>query len=133
MITREHVWHHDQLQTEQSIDLRGNTMRFTSLRKAAGGLTAVTVLALGATLVAAPSALAVGSSACTKNIKDTTYQVTIWDHTDMHTGPGYHTKVKKSLFTGTKVRVYCMALKKGTYWYYGKAGQTKGWVDEYAW
>ncbi|MFJ8538815.1 hypothetical protein [Streptomyces sp. NPDC093591] len=109
-------------------------MRFASLRKTAAGLTAATTLALGATLLAAPTASAVGSSACTTNIKDTTRQITRWGDTIMRNGPGESYRKKKGLFTGEEVRVYCRAYNKntGTYWYYGKNGKTKGWVDEYA-
>ncbi|MER5854598.1 hypothetical protein ABT131_03015 [Streptomyces sp900105245] len=109
-------------------------MSFSTLRirKAVSGLTAATALALGATVLAAPSASAVDSSGCTKNIKDQTLQVVQWDHADMHTGPGYSYKVKKSVFAGTDVRVYCTAYKKGTTWYYGKSGKTKGWMDTHA-
>ncbi|MEU3857082.1 hypothetical protein AB0F03_06865 [Streptomyces sp. NPDC028722] len=109
-------------------------MPFSTLpiRKAVGALTAATALALGATVLAAPGAFAVDSSGCTKNIKDATYPVVQWDHADMHTGPGYTYKVKKSVFAGSKVRVYCTAYKKGVTWYYGKSGTTKGWMDSYA-
>ncbi|KUM72351.1 hypothetical protein [Streptomyces curacoi] len=109
-------------------------MFFASLRKAAGGLTAATVLAVGATVLAAPSASAVGSSACTKNIADTTRQITRWGDTILRDGPGESYRKKKTLFTGEKVRLYCRAYNKhtATYWYYGKNGTTKGWIDEYA-
>lgn len=107
-------------------------MPFSTLpfRKAVSGLTAVTALALGATLMAAPSASAVGSSACTENIKDATLPVVQWDHADMYTSPSFKSKVKKSVFAGNKVRVYCTA-KHGS-WYYGKFGKTKGWMEEHA-
>ncbi|MGN9760818.1 hypothetical protein [Streptomyces sp. SD31] len=109
-------------------------MRFASLRKAAAGLTAATTLALGATLLAAPSASAVGSSACTKNIKDATWSITRWGDTIMRNGPAESYRKNKGLFTGDTVRVYCRAYNKktATFWYYGKNGNTKGWVDEYA-
>ena len=98
--------------------------------KAVSALTAATALALGATLMAAPSASAVGSSACTKNIKDQTLQVVQWDHADMYTSPSFTSKVKKSVFAGSSVRVYCTA--KGGSWYYGKSGKTSGWMEEHA-
>ncbi len=50
----------------------------------------------------------------------------------MRTGPGYSYKVKKSVFAGSKVRVYCTAYKKGNTWYYGKSGKTKGWMEYHA-
>ncbi|KUN07485.1 hypothetical protein AQI95_10705 [Streptomyces yokosukanensis] len=110
-------------------------MPFSSLpvRKAVSGLTAAAALALGATLVAAPSASAagsVGSSGCTKNIKDATYTVIQYDHADMHTGPSNKYKVKKSIYMGNKVRVYCTADHSS--WYYGKFGNTYGWMESYA-
>ncbi|MGW2701056.1 SH3 domain-containing protein [Streptomyces sp. NPDC001340] len=101
-----------------------------SFRRAVSGLTAATALALGATLMAAPTASAVGSSGCTKNIRDTTYTVVQYDHADMHTGPGNNYRVKKSVYMGNKVRVYCTA--KGGSWYYGKFGSTYGWMEEHA-
>jgi uncharacterized protein YgiM (DUF1202 family) len=109
-------------------------MRFISLpvRKAVSGLTAATALTLGATLVAAPSASAVGSSGCNKNIKDQTLSVVQYDHADMHTGPGNKYKVKKSVYMGSKVRVYCINNKSGVNWYYGKSGRTKGWMESMA-
>jgi hypothetical protein len=102
-------------------------------RKAVSTLTAATALALGATLVAAPSALAVGSKACTKNIKDKTYMVNNWAGADLRTGPsnGKKYKTKKHLDVGTDVRVYCVN-DKGLTWYYGKAGKTTGWVESSA-
>ncbi|MFI2760198.1 hypothetical protein ACH5A3_15145 [Streptomyces echinatus] len=100
------------------------------LRKAVSGLTAATALALGATVLAAPGASAVGSSGCTKNIKDKTLQVVQWDHADMYTSPSFKSKVKKSVFAGSNVRVYCTA--KGGDWYYGKSGKTKGWMEYHA-
>ncbi|MFF8727965.1 hypothetical protein ACF073_15945 [Streptomyces sp. NPDC015171] len=101
-----------------------------SFRKAVSGLTAVTALALGATVLAAPAASAVGSSACTKNIKDRTLQVVQWDHADMYTSPSFKSKVKKSVFAGSNVRVYCTA--KGGSWYYGKSGKTTGWMESHS-
>ena len=99
------------------------------LRKTVSGLTAATALALGVTLVAAPSAsAAVGSSACTKNIKDATYMVNNYAGTPMQSGPGYKDKDVKFLELGTDVRVYCETYKNGYNWYYGKAGKKKGWV-----
>ncbi|MER5547026.1 SH3 domain-containing protein [Streptomyces sp. NPDC001118] len=107
-------------------------MTFSKLtfRKAVSGLTAATALALGATVLAAPSASAVGSSACTENIKDQTLQVVQWDHADMYTSPSFKSKVEKSVFAGNSVRVYCTA-DHGS-WYYGKSGKTTGWMEEHA-
>ncbi|ANP55781.1 hypothetical protein J2Z21_005561 [Streptomyces griseochromogenes] len=107
-------------------------MPFSKLpfRKAVSGVTAAAALALGATLMAAPTASAVGSSACTKNIKDQTLQVVQWDHADMYTSPSFKSKVKKSVFAGNNVRVYCTA--KGGSWYYGKFGRTTGWMEEHS-
>ncbi|BCM67685.1 MULTISPECIES: hypothetical protein [Streptomyces] len=101
------------------------------LRKAVSGLTAATALAVTATLMAAPSASAANPRGC-KNIADQTRQITRWGDTVMRSGPGENYKKKKVLFTGDTVRVYCRAYKSGTYWYYGKNGKTKGYVDEYA-
>ncbi|SDM68907.1 hypothetical protein SAMN04487981_102267 [Streptomyces sp. cf386] len=108
-------------------------MRFSSLpfRRAVSGLTAATALALGATLVAAPSASAVGEhSSCTKNIRNKTLQVVQWDHADMYAKPSFSSTVKKSVFAGSNVTVYCTA--KGGDWYYSKHGSTKGWMEYHA-
>ncbi|MBT2478052.1 SH3 domain-containing protein [Streptomyces sp. ISL-94] len=98
------------------------------LRKAVSLLTAATALALGVTVLAAPSAFAVGSSACTTNFKDLTTTITADPGKTMRTGPGNNYEKKKFLPIGTKVTIYCMAKPKGTYWYYIKSGKTKGWV-----
>ncbi|MEV5104354.1 SH3 domain-containing protein [Streptomyces massasporeus] len=98
------------------------------LRKAVSTVTAATALALGATLMAAPGASAVGASACTTNFKDTTQSISNTKGKDIRTGPGYGYKKIKHVPIGTKVRIYCMTKTKGTYWYYIRTGTTKGWV-----
>ena len=98
------------------------------------------VLAMGAVLFAgavttAPSASAVGSSACSKNVTNH------WRHVDvlasegahdtyLRTGPGTTYSAKRGIDYGDDFMAYCTGYSShGKVWYYSKmpSGQ-KGWV-----
>ncbi|MCP9207494.1 SH3 domain-containing protein [Streptomyces cucumeris] len=99
-----------------------------------------TVAALGAALFAgaltvAPTASAVGSSACAKNVTNH------WRHIDvlasqgaydsyMHSGPGETYKVVKGLGYGDDFKAYCGGYSShGNWWYYSKLPNgKKGWI-----
>ncbi|MFF7789819.1 hypothetical protein [Streptomyces sp. NPDC007991] len=108
-------------------------MPLTPLRKTLVSGAAIVTTALGCTLLAAPSASAVGSSACTKNVRDETWNVTntFKSRSVIQDGPGYKYKNKEELFGGAPFRVYCKTKKSGITWYYGKHlnGGIKGWLD----
>jgi hypothetical protein len=101
------------------------------------------VLAMGAVLFAgavttAPSASAVGSSACSKNVTNHWRHIDVlagdWPHTTyLRTGPGSDYSAKRGLDYGDDFKAYCTAYShSGKIWYYSKmpSGQ-KGWVYGY--
>ncbi|MGV9885302.1 SH3 domain-containing protein [Streptomyces sp. NPDC003006] len=109
-------------------------MRRTSFRKTLFTGAAAVTIALGGSLLMAPSASAVGSSACTKNIADETWNVTNPFRSTIQNGPGYSYANKEELYAGAPFRVYCKTKKSGITWYYGKHlnGGIKGWLDHRA-
>ncbi|MEU0027410.1 SH3 domain-containing protein [Streptomyces sp. NPDC006335] len=85
----------------------------------------------------APTASAVGSSACTVNTPDGDDVVTV-NGANFRTGPGTSYSVKGSLYKGDRLRDYCTrAGSDGYLWFYAKLTQksagglpsgTYGWI-----
>ncbi|MFF2206347.1 hypothetical protein [Streptomyces sp. NPDC058145] len=113
----------------------------TAGRRVATLATAVTLLA-GAAAVAAPTASAVGSSACHYNVTRETSTVTV-NGVNFRTGPGTGYASKGLLYKGDTYVAYC-GVRKGTAahpqaWLYtklshrsksGLASGTWGWVRD---
>ncbi|MEU4098046.1 SH3 domain-containing protein [Streptomyces sp. NPDC026673] len=97
-------------------------------------LAATAVPLLGGSFVLAPTASAVGSSACTANVTDQD----VWPYTDglrLRTGPGTGYSIKGLLYESDRLTARC---RKGTSWYdistdtktrTGIAKGTYGWVS----
>ncbi|MFJ9591031.1 hypothetical protein [Streptomyces acidicola] len=104
------------------------------LARRAGALTAMGALLLAGAITTAPSANAVGGSACTKNVKNH------WRHIDvlndngwaatLRNGPGTNYKFKEGLGYAEDFIAYCGAYSRsGKFWYYVKRPSgKKGWV-----
>ncbi|MFH0245872.1 SH3 domain-containing protein [Streptomyces sp. HK10] len=89
----------------------------TLLRRAATGAATVALLTGGAVAMA-PSAAAVGSSACTKNIANYSGDITA-SAVHLRSGPSTGYTSKGLLYRNTDVYVYCTA--SGGSWSYLKA------------
>ncbi|MFI7315419.1 hypothetical protein [Streptomyces venezuelae] len=105
-------------------------MRTSRFGKSLATLTAATAVALGASLITAPTASAVGGSACTKNVKNHKMMVINVGAT-ARSGPGNGYSKVKRLEWFDQVYVRCYTVKRGTQWYYGDLPRTskRGWVD----
>ncbi|MET7362941.1 hypothetical protein ABZS76_31555 [Streptomyces sp. NPDC005562] len=105
-------------------------MHTSRFGKSLATLTAATAVALGVSLMTAPTASAVGGSACTKNVKNHNMMVINVGAT-AHSGPGGSYSKVKRLQWFDQVYVRCYTVKRGTQWYYGDLPGTskRGWVD----
>ncbi|GAA2076627.1 hypothetical protein GCM10009801_32250 [Streptomyces albiaxialis] len=108
-------------------------MRLTRFRTVLLTGAAAAAVALGGTVLTAPSATAVGSTACTKNIKNEQWRTTsmIDRRTMLQNGPGVAYKNKGQVGQGGPFYAYCKTKNKhGNTWYYGKANWLgkKGWL-----
>ncbi|MEU5895797.1 MULTISPECIES: hypothetical protein [Streptomyces] len=105
-------------------------MRTSRFGKSLATLTAATAVALGASLITAPTASAVGGSACTKNVKNHNMMVINVGAT-AYSGPGTSYSKRKRLEWFDNVYVRCYTVKRGTQWYYGDLPRTskRGWVN----
>lgn len=88
------------------------------------------------TLMQAPTASAVGSSACTVNTTDRDAYVSA-NAVNYRSGPGTSYSSKGLLYRGDQLRTLCTTVKSGSSWYYTKLRQrsksglpagTYGWV-----
>lgn len=106
----------------------------TKLARRAGALSAMGALLATGAITTAPSANAVGGSACTKNVKN--HWRHIYVHSDtgwaatVRNGPGINYKFKEGLNYAEDFKVYCGAYSRsGNFWYYVKRPSgKKGWV-----
>ncbi|MFE0098942.1 hypothetical protein [Streptomyces sp. NPDC059009] len=101
-----------------------------------------TVAAVGAALFAggltvAPTAGAVGSAACSKNVTNHWRNIDIFNYEGhnhesyMHSGPGATYKITKGLHFHDTFVAYCKGLSPhGNWWYYSKLPSgKKGWIE----
>ncbi|MET9461079.1 hypothetical protein ABZY05_39555 [Streptomyces canus] len=76
-------------------------------------------LLTGAAVALAPSASAVGSSACTVNFPDDNGTVST-NGVNYRSGPGTSYSSKGLVYKGDRVREYCLTSRGGKLWYYTK-------------
>ncbi|MEV0317899.1 hypothetical protein ACIBKX_02940 [Streptomyces sp. NPDC050658] len=104
-------------------------MRTTAIRKPLVGLLGAALLAVGGSLATAPTAAAVGGSACTVNIKNKVVQVG-FNGANIRNGPGV--KYKKKGYVPPRGSFYAVCYttnKHGNVWMYGTPTGTtyNGW------
>ncbi|MGH4033118.1 hypothetical protein ACQB60_29750 [Actinomycetota bacterium Odt1-20B] len=111
-------------------------MSKTRLRRM-GTVAAVGAALLAGAVTAAPSAAAVGSKACSKNVTNHWRHIDIFSYEGhnhesyMHSGPGATYKITKGLFYQDNFKAYCKGLSShGNWWYYAKLPSgKKGWIE----
>ncbi|MFC8126356.1 hypothetical protein [Streptomyces sp. NPDC057302] len=108
-------------------------MRISRLGKSLATLTAATAVILGGSLVTAPTASAVGGSACEKNVRNHDMLVGNLGAT-ARKGPSNNYAKRMTLQPYDTVYVRCYAVNShGNRWYYGDLPRTsaRGWVYDF--
>ncbi|MEU7579117.1 hypothetical protein AB0B50_16125 [Streptomyces sp. NPDC041068] len=105
-------------------------MRTSRIGKTLATLTAATAVALGGTLVTAPTASAVDGSGCEVNVRNYRAFAESGGAT-VRNGPGTNYRRKGFLPAGNSFLVRCYAVNShGNVWFYGDPSPTtyRGWV-----